>query len=58
MVGNEATIFQKGKCSKVADTTKWITAVKTLFESVSTFEGLVNDPFIWIKEEKLALYRD
>jgi hypothetical protein len=58
VVKGNATTFQKGKCAVAPDTTVWVGAVKALFETLTVSEGLVNDPFNWQADEKLALWRD
>ena len=58
MVAGEATTFQRGRCAKAPDTTRWVEAVKALFDTVRVDEGLVYDAFDLTNQEKIILLRD
>ena len=58
MVGGYSTTFSKGKCAPGKDATVWVSAVKSIFDSLTVSEGLVYDPFVWFNQDKLTLIRD
>jgi len=58
VVGGYSTTFSKGKCATGMDATVWVSAVKSIFDSLTVSEGLVYDPFVWFNKDKLALIRD
>jgi hypothetical protein len=58
VVDGSSTTFSKRRCVKGLDATLWVSAVKTIFDSLTVSEGLVYDPFTWSNPDQLALMRD